>query len=60
MQNNKPTIKSVTREEFEALCKENPKVKVRSFQAGGEPSYYVSMDSHGCVYDLEREFRASF
>lgn len=60
MTKNQAETKRVTKEEFEAIAKINPKIRVRSFQASGHEEYYWVHLCDGVVCDLEREFRASF
>lgn len=61
MKTKTPTTISVTAEEFAALAKANPRIRVRSFQASGrDEHYYVSRSADGKIYDFVHEFRAMF
>jgi hypothetical protein len=61
MKTKTPTTISVTAEEFAALAKANPHIRVRRFQASGsEEHHYVSRRADGTIYDLVHDFRAMF
>jgi len=61
MNTKTPTTISVTADEFAALAKANPNIRVRTFQASGSDEYYyVSRREDGTIYDFVHEFRAMF